>query len=137
MARRKSEELENAEVEGAVAVAENAEAQEAVESGAGDQTEQSEKGGKRFNPPDGYVTPSGFVHTLKRDRDVEVKPQQIYGYCKNNTAWKEITTTEPTYHFDEAKGLELWDEIQERKRQREAKKAESETTENAESTEES
>ena len=84
------------------------------------ENQEEPKKGKRFEPPEGFTTPSGFVHVLKRERSVEVKPQQLYGYCKNNNAWKEVTTTEPTYHFPIDKGLDLWDAMQERKAARAA-----------------
>jgi hypothetical protein len=98
---------------------------------------------KRFEPPEGFVTPSAFVHVLAEERNTEVKPQQIYGYCKNNKQWGEITKTEPTYHFPKDKALELWDAKETRAKEKaaaaakaeEAKKSEGENTndENADS----
>ena len=41
---------------------------------------------KRDELPAGYVTPVGFANALKTRDGTEVRPQQIYGYLRNNNA---------------------------------------------------
>jgi hypothetical protein len=80
----------------------------------------------RPTPPEGFVTPSGFAAALKTERGVELRPQVVYSYMKNQSKedgfpFVDSTTlgesaSRPLIKVEDALGW--WDRKEQRKVQR-------------------
>jgi hypothetical protein len=95
---------------------------------AGEATKASKK--SRLTPPEGYVTPVGLAHEISKQRgiDPELRPQQVYGWLKNNKNFPAVDSTtlgesesRPLVKLED--GLKFYDDLQNRKAERETKKA--------------
>jgi hypothetical protein len=80
--------------------------------------------------PEGYLTPVGFTKLLAEPvdeggRGTEIRPQQVYGYARNNKQFKEDVVEEHTdgrVILNVEAALAWWDAKEERKAERAAKK---------------
>jgi hypothetical protein len=92
------------------------------------ETTTEEKAAKKSKipMPEGKVTPVEFGHKLKELRDVEIRPQVIYGYVKNNKAFQAFTDQhdDGRVRVDLEQALTWWDEKEARKAEKAAAPAE-------------
>jgi hypothetical protein len=106
---------------------------ETAENTEVEETTEAKPASKKSPLPEGYATPVQFTHILKEQRGVEVRPQVIYGYVKNNKAFQEFcgqNEGDGRHMLNIEQGLQWWDEKEQRKAERAAAK-EAEATESA------
>jgi hypothetical protein len=105
---------------------ENTDEVETTDEAATAEGEETKSKSKKTPLPDGYQTPVGFTHVLKEQRGVDVRPQVIYGYVRNNKAFQEFSGTnegDGRVILNVERALAWWDEKEAKKAEREQKKA--------------
>jgi hypothetical protein len=73
--------------------------------------------------PEGVTTLAKFATVLKSERNVDVRPQVVFGYAKNSNTFPSRQHTDGRHIVTISEGLAWWDEKEQRKAEREAKKA--------------
>src|ERR1700730_5884445 len=61
------------------------------------------------DPPEGWVTASGFVKVLEQQRQAKVRPQVIFATAKNTKTFPAIHHTDGRIIVPIKEGLEWWD----------------------------
>jgi hypothetical protein len=73
--------------------------------------------------PEGVTTLAKFANVLKEQRGVEVRPQVIFGYSRQMKEFPSYQHSDQRWVINIADGLAWWDAKEQRKSEREAKKA--------------